>query len=153
MLQHILFASERSHLATPAFDHLLKMAAEFKSQVTLFHAYPLLSTSFPEAYDLSISASIAELELTMEERAKRHLGEYKVRLDELEIPNQMLILRGSPGLMICQVARQRQCDLIIMGRNQNHQLGSFLMGSTSSYVLHHSPCPVMIVPLNSENPN
>lgn len=54
---------------------------------------------------------------------------------------------GSPGLTICDVARNWGADLIVIGRRGHlSKVEEFLLGSVSNYVLHHAPCTVMVVP-------
>lgn len=52
---------------------------------------------------------------------------------------------GDPGRMICQVARNWEADLIIVGRRGHMGLTEFFLGSVSNYVLHHAPCSVLTV--------
>ncbi|MGD1913216.1 MAG: universal stress protein [Rivularia sp. (in: cyanobacteria)] len=52
---------------------------------------------------------------------------------------------GSPGFMICNLARHREVDLIIIGRHGRRGLSEFFLGSVSNYVLHHGPCSVLTV--------
>jgi len=52
-------------------------------------------------------------------------------------------LEGDPGRVLCEVAAT--ADLIVLGR-QGTRPGAHRLGSVASYVTHHSPCPVVIVP-------
>jgi nucleotide-binding universal stress UspA family protein len=54
---------------------------------------------------------------------------------------------GSPGRVICELARVWQANLIFMGRRGRSGLTEILLGSVSNYVLHHAPCSVHIVNL------
>lgn len=146
MISHILFPSDLSAPTRAAFTQTLELALAFKAKVTLFHAYELLSTSVAGAYDLSYTSTLQELELTMEEKAKAHLGDFKQQLDKAGVESEMLTLRGNAGEMIVEVAENRGCDLIIMGSRGLGPVRSLLMGSTSTYVLHHSRCPMLVIP-------
>lgn len=147
MLTHILFPSDLSDATNHAFQQMLELARAFKAKVTLFHAYELLSTSVASMYDLSYSATIQELELSMEEKAGLHLGDFKKQLDEAGIECEMVIQRGPAGQLIVELAKERQCDLIVMGNRGLGPVSSFLMGSTSTYVLHHTHCPMLVIPV------
>ncbi|MGF1673753.1 MAG: universal stress protein, partial [Rivularia sp. (in: cyanobacteria)] len=50
-----------------------------------------------------------------------------------------------PGYMICNVARSREVDLIVVGRHGRTGLSEFFLGSVSNYVLHHAPCSVLTI--------
>lgn len=52
---------------------------------------------------------------------------------------------GDPGRIICDMARNWQADLIIVGRRGRVGLSEFFLGSVSNYVLHHAHCSVLTV--------
>lgn len=64
-----------------------------------------------------------------------------------EIPGEVHteILEGSPAEAILDVARTRKSDLIVMGSRGLGRLAGALLGSQSQKVVHHAPCPVLIV--------
>jgi nucleotide-binding universal stress UspA family protein len=55
------------------------------------------------------------------------------------------LISGHPGKAICEEAKQRAVDLVVVGSRGRGGLGSLVLGSVSHYVLHHAGCPVMIV--------
>ena len=146
MYRHILFASDYSEASLAAFAHVQALAAAFSSRVTLFHAYELLSAGTASFYDLSYSSALAEIDQTIEMRARQNLGNLKDRLDSEGISCELRIERGNAGQLLVRQAEQAGCDLIVMGSRGLGALGSVLLGSVSTYVLYHSPCPVLIVP-------
>lgn len=52
---------------------------------------------------------------------------------------------GSPGPVICQLAKTWGADLIIVGSHGRKGLSEMLLGSVSNYVVHHAACSVMVV--------
>ena len=52
---------------------------------------------------------------------------------------------GPPGRRIVEMATAEPYDLVVVGAGNHRWLGTLLLGSTSTYVLHHSPIPVLIV--------
>jgi nucleotide-binding universal stress UspA family protein len=64
-----------------------------------------------------------------------------------EIPGEIHteILEGSPAEAILDVAKARKSDLIVMGSRGLGRLSGALIGSQSQKVVHHAPCPVLIV--------
>ncbi|MGI9120532.1 MAG: universal stress protein [Acidimicrobiales bacterium] len=52
---------------------------------------------------------------------------------------------GDPASVICQVAADDGFDLIVVGSHGAGFVRRLLMGSVSHHVLHHAPCPVMVV--------
>ena len=50
-----------------------------------------------------------------------------------------------PAEEICNYAKEKQINLIVMGSRVHSKLGDFLLGNVSTEVLHKAPCPVTIV--------
>jgi nucleotide-binding universal stress UspA family protein len=57
---------------------------------------------------------------------------------------QVEVVQGSPGRALVAAAHEA-VELVVGGRGHG-ALASALLGSTTSYVAHHAPCPVTIVP-------
>ncbi len=64
-----------------------------------------------------------------------------------------LVQISEPGPLICQIAQQRQVDMVIMGGDSSRRFAKGdrpLPGRhprltvTGDYVIHHSPCPVLL---------
>ena len=56
---------------------------------------------------------------------------------------------GGPGETICQLARENHANGIIMGSRGLSAIRRAFIGSVSSYVVGHSPVPVVITPPKS----
>lgn len=54
------------------------------------------------------------------------------------------VVVGDPGQQL--VGAAADADLVVVGQRGHGALLSALLGSTTSYVLHHSPCPVVVLP-------
>ncbi|MBE9007318.1 universal stress protein [Fortiea sp. LEGE XX443] len=52
---------------------------------------------------------------------------------------------GDPSRMICEVARNWNADVIVIGRRGLSGISELFLGSVSNYVLHHAPCSVLTV--------
>jgi universal stress protein A len=52
---------------------------------------------------------------------------------------------GTPWDAIVRVARQRECDLIVMGTHGRSGLRHVLLGSVAENVVRHAPCSVLVV--------
>ncbi len=58
----------------------------------------------------------------------------------------------SPGHAIVDIAKELQPDLIVLGNSGKSLFWRLFAGSASDYVLHHTPCPLLMVPSRS-HPN
>jgi nucleotide-binding universal stress UspA family protein len=52
---------------------------------------------------------------------------------------------GTPDEVLCDLAAQLKADLIIVGARGQNAAQRFLLGSVSDRVVHHAPCPVLVV--------
>lgn len=57
---------------------------------------------------------------------------------------------SKPGVAIIKAAKELEVDHIIVGSRGLNALGRTLLGSVSSYVIHHSQVPVTVVPCPDE---
>jgi nucleotide-binding universal stress UspA family protein len=52
--------------------------------------------------------------------------------------------RGNPAQEILRVLEGDRYDLVVLGASHTSWVGNVLLGSVSTHVLHHSPCPVVV---------
>jgi nucleotide-binding universal stress UspA family protein len=60
-------------------------------------------------------------------------------------PIEQRVIEGEPGIAICREAGELGVDLVVVGASERGAIGRALLGSVSDYVVHHSPCPVLVV--------
>lgn len=58
---------------------------------------------------------------------------------------QYLIWEGEPGPAVLDAAEAEEADVIVLGSHGRGALGRRLLGSVSTYVVNHSPRPVVVV--------
>jgi nucleotide-binding universal stress UspA family protein len=61
------------------------------------------------------------------------------------VPCTALSLEGPRGQVLCSAARDRGVRLLVVGAHGWDRIGRLIHGSVSTYVLHHAPCPVLVV--------
>jgi nucleotide-binding universal stress UspA family protein len=83
----------------------------------------------------------AEIEQMMGEEAQGHVDRMA---EALGVPVAARVERGDARLVICQVAEEG-FDLIVIGSHGSGLIKRVLLGSVSHHVLHHAPCPVLVV--------
>jgi len=66
-------------------------------------------------------------------------------LGDLPVRAERVIVWGQPAREICEFARSSAADHIVIGSRGRSVFSALLLGSTSSQVLHHAPCPVTVV--------
>ncbi len=134
---HILFATDFSPIADSAFlfaEHLVRLGAK---QVTLVHVQEK-----------------ARMENVKAEQKQEYNALDKERLEKLQ---QRLLQRGAPqiDLELCcgvpqqeilRLVRERQAQLVVMGRQGRGFFGEFFLGSVSHHVARNCPVPVLLIP-------
>jgi nucleotide-binding universal stress UspA family protein len=81
----------------------------------------------------------------MQEESERRLNAFSDRAAVAKVNADFMQSVGNPGRTICEVARQWEADLIIVGRRGRSGLTEVILGSVSNYVLHHALCSVLTI--------
>ena len=89
--------------------------------------------------DPETEAAIEEEQRDDAERAVETLA------TELGIDAQRRVDFGDAAAAICRVAADESFDLVVIGSHGSGFFKRVLMGSVSHHVLHHAPCPVLVI--------
>ena len=54
--------------------------------------------------------------------------------------------QGSPGAEITRIAKDNNILMLVLGTRAHGTLKRAFLGSISDYVVHHSHCPVTVIP-------
>jgi len=52
---------------------------------------------------------------------------------------------GDVGGTVCRVAEELRVDVIVVGSHGRGAIERFLLGSATSQIVRHAPCPVLVV--------
>jgi nucleotide-binding universal stress UspA family protein len=62
------------------------------------------------------------------------------------IPQRIVEHHGEGvGARLCELAEEENAAVVVVGSNGRSALVDAILGSVSGYVLHHAPCPVLVV--------
>lgn len=153
-IKRILFATDDSANAHHAFSYVACLAQKFHANVILLHVVQEIRDMV--AFDFGIERSVAAQkwfsvsnEYFEEVReAFKNLVKTTYRADAVTI-EEAIVEKGNPVKMICQIAKDKNCDLIIMGSKGRGSLEDAVMGSTTAGVLRRSKIPVLVTPFPS----
>lgn len=155
MFQNILVAMDTSAISKQVFDAALSLAKANNANLMLLHVLSEeeVGTPSPLISSLEYYPSLHEknLELYREQReaaVKQGLELLRSRVDRAiaaGVSAQINQISGSPGRIICELARSWGADVIVTGRRGRSGLSELFLGSVSNYVMHHAPCSVLTV--------
>jgi nucleotide-binding universal stress UspA family protein len=156
MFKKILIALDRSEMSKHIFEQGLALAKVTSASLMLVHIlspeeegspnlpvlsnldyYPGMTTQSFDLYQKNWEAFKTE--------SLQMLQSFFALANTLGINTEFTQPYGSPGRIICDIARNWDADLIVIGRRGRAGLMELLLGSVSNYVLHHAPCSVHIV--------
>jgi len=144
IVTHVLVPTDFSPSSVPAFRYAVEWAKVFEAELTLLHVHSLQP-------GLDIDAGIAQKFLDEQRKIAREELEKLLTEARQQVPGaSMELLAGLPSECICQIAREKKCDLIMMGTHGWTGFNRVLFGSVAERVIQRAPCPVLSIPHREE---
>lgn len=139
MFRRILVAYDGSPSAQLALEQAFDLSrAEHVERVTIFSAVPTVSAMIamaggrPDLLQAQIEAETVERLNAARDGAPA------------DVPVATAWRLGPAGKSIVRAAERDDSDLIVMGSRGHGPVGSALLGSVSTYVLHHADVAVLV---------
>jgi nucleotide-binding universal stress UspA family protein len=140
MLKKILVAFDGSPQSYQAFDFALEISK-------------LCPGAAPEIFIISVAQppepiDIVEVDAVIDS-ATQHYEELfkgireKARERNLEVKTEVVV--GHPADQIVKYAKDKKCDMVVVGQKGKSKIESWLLGSVSKRVATYAPCTVTIV--------
>ena len=143
--KNIVVPTDGSVNSKRALEHAVLLATSMQASITLGYVANIVSviSNFDQIPNASgyVTEQVA---LDMEEEGKGVLEEFSKEIPQ-DVEVKSVFEVGSPGPAVLSVAKKYEADLIVMGSRGLGPLKGLFMGSVSSYVVTHAPCPVLIV--------
>jgi nucleotide-binding universal stress UspA family protein len=143
----VLLATDGSDLATAAMVKGVALLGHGHRFVTVAVVPPVfVPTASVSPMDTHPTLADPELEQELEEEQRAAQDTEVHELDAiLGITAEHLVETGEPGPTICEVAQDVGAEIVVIGSHGHGWLKRVLMGSVSTHVLHHAPCPVLVI--------
>jgi nucleotide-binding universal stress UspA family protein len=141
LILHPTDFSDRAHYA---FHVAADLAELNQAQLLILH---VVETLGPE--NVTFGEVAAQLQPEgYEQRLSRDLKQ-RVPPPGRGVAVEYLVVQGDPAEAIDRVARERRCDLIVLGTHGRTGLARLFMGSIAEQVVRQATCPVLVckVPL------
>jgi len=139
---HILVPTDGSNTSVQAGRLAIQMAALHRSRLTL--VYVLDSTIADEIAGVT-AKKLDAVKQDLEAKGKSYL-DYLVRLARASgVQAEQVIRHGTPYGEIANLARERDVDLVVIGRVGCRGARCALVGSVAERVIEYAHCPVLVV--------
>ncbi len=164
-IKKILYATDLSDNARHVFSYAVSLAVKYSASITMLHVVhevPLLADRSVAGYiDADRWEQIKKHHL--EEARNVLIGKRKEHLAIKEVLDQfaenirkgegsssftldeVIVEIGNPVELILEVAENRNCDIIVMGKTGQGLIEGALMGSTATRVIRRSKKPVLVI--------
>ncbi|MCD4548998.1 universal stress protein [Schaalia sp. lx-260] len=144
-IERIVVGVDGSEAVSVALKHSVAEAAVWDARLTAVSAVPLASGGtmmswLPTAVDRR--ALLDDIRQSLSQAVD-------AACDGKDMKVARHVLDGSPASLLIEFSTA--VDLIVVGTRGRGGFAGVLLGSTSQTVLHHSTCPVMIVPSRMKN--
>tara|TARA_B100001750_G_C15184848_1_gene435906 strand:+ start:163 stop:609 length:447 start_codon:yes stop_codon:yes gene_type:complete len=147
MYKKILCAIDLKRKADKAFEHAVKLAHQFHSEIILLN----VNDSFQTKEEMVMSrVSVDKINQKYKEiaiQSKTDLDSLKENLETDNIEISTLLRKGKAGSTIIEVSNEISADLIVLGANGKDSLSDYFLGTTASYVVEHSKVPTLTISL------
>ncbi len=140
----ILLATDGSEHSSRAAEEVLKLAQPLQADITAISV--VQATPVYTGYDVPASPWITMEYLEGQEKAGQQILEQVAAFFRENGFNIDLILeKGRAADIICQIAKDNNFDLIVMGSRGLGGIKQLFLGSVSSAVIHNAETPVLVV--------
>lgn len=146
-IKTILVGLDSDDIGQTVFDQAVELAQATQASLTLCSVLaPVNDNSLIfSPYSDRDWATYADRYRAMERTRLETLETFANRAQGIGINAESILDMGSPGPVICKLAKTQKTDLIIVGSHGRQGLSEMLLGSVSNYVVHHATCSVMVV--------
>jgi len=144
----ILLATDGSPSAAKALDEAVRLVRATGWPLTIVTAWHLPATGF--AYDPLVA--VPEAIDSVRAGARKALDAAAARARSAGIEPETELLEGAPADQICELAERCGATLVVVGSHGWGPVHRLLFGSVSAAVLHHAPCPVLVIRHDDDAP-
>lgn len=142
----ILLATDGSRAAEQACDLVAALPLREGGRVRIVSVAPTRADllGVPWTVDVLPDADRLEDETLRVHREALDTAEREISSARSDLVIEPVLARGRPATVIVDEARAMPADLIVVGHRGHGRWESMLLGSVSSEVVDHAPCPVLV---------
>lgn len=148
-INKILLPTDFSNTSNNALRYAIWFANKYSASIELLNViYPETEpTDFPVMMTSSTKDKIEAIREMMKVSVNTTLAQIQAvsELENIPVINSEIQV-GFPSMIISEIARKQEVDLIIMGTKDKHSAFERAFGSVTTSTLDKAPCPVLVVP-------
>ena len=137
-MKHILVAYEKREVSDRVLERAAELAKALDARVTVTSLAPVL---------VGVGRGIGPFDpADPPSRHEREVENAVLRLEKLGVHGATAVpLVGDAADQIVELARAKDCDLIVLGAHEGGLWSRFTEGSIEDSVVHHAPVDVLVV--------
>ena len=156
MFDKILVPLDGSEHSLKALEIAVQIAKKFGGKLALIHVYsvsvgpvimPEPTTLTPPMIPVMTPAEVSKTVEATRKAGNSILtdGEQKVKAEGVQV--ETILKEGHTVQEIVKTAKEGEFDLIVIGGRGISKIRELLLGSVTDGVIHHAPCPVLVIKL------
>lgn len=144
--KNLLVAVDDSSYSLQAEETTANLAKAYNSKVTVLHVTPHGIKHQPYPY-ASVPDSIRhEMEGLFEQKGRQVAQQAKALFAQEGVKAEVILEEfADPSETILDVAKEKNCDTLILGNKGSSEIPGFALGGVTENVLRHADCAVLIV--------
>jgi nucleotide-binding universal stress UspA family protein len=140
-MQKVLLAVDGSDNSLRAVAYLVKRASTAKEQ----YQVSLVNVQYALHGTVATFINAQQLKQFHQEEGSKAIAQAQAALDAAGIACTQHLFIGEPAETITRFAREQACDEIIIGSRGLSAIGSLLVGSVATKIVHLAGVPVVLV--------
>jgi nucleotide-binding universal stress UspA family protein len=141
MFHKVLVATGGSPWSDKAVQYAIGLSKDYGLDLVILHVI----TDTPPYFIAEAGTSVDQVLAGSEEGGRRILDEAVQWATEAGMQCETELAWGRVPEVVCRVAYERACDLIIVGSRGLTGFKRLMLGSISNVVAAKAPCPVLII--------
>lgn len=141
MFHKVLVATGGSPWSDRAVQYAIDLSKAYGLRLVVLHVI----TDTPPYFIAEAGTSMDQVLEGNEESGRAILDEAMQWAAEASVPSESELAWGRVAEVICRVADERECDLIVVGSRGLTGFKRLMLGSISNAVAAKAPCPVLVV--------
>ena len=139
----IVAATDLSSASLGVVSYASHLASAEDSQLTIVHVVP--SASLTDYGPLVAAADLDLVDRELLEYARTTLESWAHRHLKHVHAVDVVVQHGTIDEVICQVAKERDADVLVVGSHERRGLDRITIGSIARRLMREAPCPVLVV--------